>query len=205
MNVGTPVAASGREPRAHRDRHAVDGPVAAHTLGLEGDQVADTEHHGGVYQAVYAFAREDLDAWGASSANRSRRAVRREPHHGGHRRQRGGARGALADRHGGPAPPVEVRIPCNDFKGWLGLNGYDDAAWVRRSAVGRPGPYLRVLEEGILQAGDEIVVEHRPEHDVTVSTMFRAFTTDRPAAGLLGRRPAGPGPCRGAWYVAKGA
>ncbi len=37
----------------------------------------------------------------------------------------------------------------------------------------RPGPYLRVLEEGHLPAGDEIVVEHRPEHGVTVSTMFR--------------------------------
>ena len=32
-------------------------------LGLEGDQVADTKHHGGVDQAVYAFAREDLDFW----------------------------------------------------------------------------------------------------------------------------------------------
>jgi MOSC domain-containing protein YiiM len=49
----------------------------------------------------------------------------------------------------------------------------------RFAAAGRPGPYLRVLEEGTLQAGDALVVEYRPAHDVTVSTMFRALTTDR--------------------------
>ncbi|MEU6136451.1 hypothetical protein [Nocardioides sp. NPDC047086] len=36
-------------------------------------------------------------------------------------------------------------------------------------------PYLRVLEEGQLQVGDEIVVVHRPDHDITVSTLFRAL------------------------------
>ena len=49
-----------------------------------------------------------------------------------------------------------MRIPCNDFKSWSGVSGYDDRAWVKRfAAVGRPGPYLRVLEEGELRAGDE--------------------------------------------------
>ena len=34
-----------------------------------------------------------------------------------------------------------VRIPCNDFKSWQGLNGFDDRAWVRRFAEqSRPGP-----------------------------------------------------------------
>jgi MOSC domain-containing protein YiiM len=36
-----------------------------------------------------------------------------------------------------------------------------------------------VLEPGSLATGDEIDVEHRPDHDVTVSTMFRALTTER--------------------------
>ena len=30
-----------------------------------------------------------------------------------------------------------------------------------------------------MQAGDEIEVVHRPGHGVTVTTMFRALTTDR--------------------------
>jgi MOSC domain-containing protein YiiM len=41
----------------------------------------------------------------------------------------------------------------------MGVSGYDNAQWVKKfAAEARPGPYLRVLEEGQLQAGDEIVV-----------------------------------------------
>ena len=47
------------------DKHPVRGPVPAGRLGLRGDQVGDTMHHGGVDQAVYAYAREDLDWWEA--------------------------------------------------------------------------------------------------------------------------------------------
>ena len=72
-----------------------------------------------------------------------------------------------------------VRTPCNDFKVWMGRTGYDSTAWVRRFAqVARPGPYLRVLGEGVLRAGDDLTVVHRPGHGVTVSTMFRALNTD---------------------------
>jgi MOSC domain-containing protein YiiM len=49
----------------------------------------------------------------------------------------------------------------------------------RFTAVGRPGPYLRVVREGELSAGDTIEVVHRPGHGVTVTTMFRALTTER--------------------------
>ena len=45
--------------------------------------MADTKYHGGIYQAVYAFAREDLDLWVERLGQRSRRPVRREPHHQG--------------------------------------------------------------------------------------------------------------------------
>ena len=75
---------------------------------------------------------------------------------------------------------ASVRIPCNDFKSWQRLNGYDDRAWVKRFAArGRPGPYLRVVQEGELRAGDDLRVVHQPGHGVTVSTMFRALTTER--------------------------
>jgi len=44
---------------------------------------------------------------------------------------------------------------------------------------GRPGAYLRVVEEGRLQAGDTVSVVDRPGHRVSVGTAFRALTTDR--------------------------
>ena len=48
----------------------------------------------------------------------------------------------------------------------------------------RSGAYLRVITSGEIQAGDEITVSHRPDHDVTVALFFRA-SMDQP--GLLPR------------------
>jgi MOSC domain-containing protein YiiM len=74
---------------------------------------------------------------------------------------------------------ASVRIPCNDFKNWMGLGGFHNAAWVKRfTRVGRPGPYLRVVGEGEIGVGDPIEVVHRPGHGVTVATMFRALTSE---------------------------
>ncbi len=181
VNVGTPVAVewAGTIGRTSIRKHSVEGPVRVHELGLEGDQVADTKHHGGVFQAVYAYAQEDLEVWAGRNGGPLAPAMF------GENLTTVGLdvnEAVLGERWRiGTAllSPIEVRIPCLVFKHWLGLHDLDDAGWVKRfTAEGRPGPYLRVLEEGVLQAGDEIVVEHRPEHGVTVSTMFRALTTE---------------------------
>jgi len=166
--------------RTSIEKHPVDGPVMARRLGLDGDQVSDTVHHGGVDQAVYAFAREDLDAWverlgqaipdGMFGENLTTSGIDVNEAEVGERWTVGEAVLEVAS----------VRIPCNDFKGWMALCGYDPTAWVKRfAAAGRPGPYLRVLGEGPVRAGDPIEVIHRPGHGITVSTMFRALTTDR--------------------------
>jgi len=181
VNVGRPqVRDWAGIGRTSIEKHPVPGPVAARTLGLDGDQVSDTEHHGGVDQAVYAFAREDLDRWveylgqpirdGQFGENLTTSGIDVNEAELGERWRIGSAVLEVAS----------VRIPCNDFKNWMGLSGYDDSAWVKRfAAEGRPGPYLRVVEEGELVAGDAIDVVHRPGHGVTVSMMFAALTTRR--------------------------
>jgi MOSC domain-containing protein YiiM len=162
------------------EKHPVTGAVPVGQFGVEGDQVGDTVHHGGLDQAVYAFAREDLDWWecelgreirnGQFAENLTTHGIDVNEAEVGERWRVGTALFEVA----------MVRIPCNDFKNWQRVNGYDDRAWVKRFAErGRPGPYLRVIEEGVVRAGDELVVAHRPGHGVTVSTMFRALTTDR--------------------------
>src|SRR3954470_23334289 len=54
------------------DKRPVLGPVPVRApgtkaggvgSGLEGDTIGDRAHHGGDDQAVYAYAREDLDDW----------------------------------------------------------------------------------------------------------------------------------------------
>ncbi|MGZ4459590.1 MAG: MOSC domain-containing protein [Nocardioidaceae bacterium] len=181
VNVGTPVDEewAGNLRRTAIRKSPVTGPVRVRELGLDGDQVADTEHHGGTYQAVYAFAQEDLDFWseqlgetvppGLFGENLTTTGIDVNEAVVGERWRIGTALLQV----------TEVRIPCNVFKNWLGVRGYDNTVWVKRfTAEGRPGPYLRVLEEGTLRVGDPITVEHRPAHGVTVSTMFKALTTD---------------------------
>lgn len=165
------------------DKRPVAGPVAVSApgpkgtgaVGLAGDRVYDVRHHGGTDQAVYAYAREDLDRWAAE--------LGREPPDGafGENLTTVGldVNGALIGerwRVGGRVV-LEVccpRIPCVTFQGWMGEPG-----WLKRfTRRTLPGAYLRVVEPGEIQAGDEIAVTHRPDHSVTVALTFRALTTE---------------------------
>jgi MOSC domain-containing protein YiiM len=182
VNAATPVEAPwlGAQHRTAIDKRPVAEPVRVDRDGLVGDQVGDTRNHGGTYQAVYAYAREDLDFWteqlggpvapGTFGENLTTAGIDVNAAVLGERWRIGTVLLQVCS----------VRIPCSVFQGWMGRSGYDESAWVKRfTQVGRPGPYLRVLEEGTLQVGDELVVESRPDHGVTVATMFRALTTDR--------------------------
>lgn len=52
--------------------------------------------------------------------------------------------------------------------------------WLKTlTADARPGAYLSVVSPGVVRGGDAVRILHRPEHDVTVSLMFRALTTER--------------------------
>lgn len=180
VNVGTPREADWAGiGRTSIDKVTVPGRVDVRRLGLAGDEVSDKVHHGGVDQAVYAFAREDLDAWadelgqeirdGQFAENLTTAGIDVNEAEIGERWRIGDVLLEV----------TSVRTPCNDFKNWMGRSGYDNRAWVKRFAqVARPGPYLRVLAEGTVGAGDPIEVVHQPGHGITVSLMFRALILD---------------------------
>lgn len=157
------------------DKRPVDGPVRVRTLGLEPDEIADQRDHGGVDQAVYAFAAEDLAWWsdqigrtlvpGEFGENLTTAGVELNDARIGERWRVGSTLLEVAS----------VRIPCSVFAGFV-----DQPRWVKRfTRVGRPGPYLRVIEEGSIAPGDRIEVVERRPHDLTVGMMFRALTTER--------------------------
>ncbi|MFH8403374.1 MOSC domain-containing protein [Streptomyces sp. NPDC018019] len=165
-------------------KQPVEGPVAVSApgpkgvagSGLAGDAVVNRKHHGGDDQAVYAYAREDLDVWerelgrelpaGLFGENLTTRGL--DVTHA-----RIGERWRV-----GPRLLLEVtsaRIPCMTFQGRMGEPG-----WIKRfTQAGVPGAYLRVVEPGEIRRGDPITVEHRPGHDVTIALTFRAMTTER--------------------------
>ncbi|MET7357472.1 MOSC domain-containing protein [Streptomyces sp. NPDC005562] len=186
VNVGRRTAVdytSSPTGRTAIDKRPVRGPVLVTApgakgvggSGMAGDEIGDLRHHGGTDQAVYAYAREDLDAWertlgrplpdGTFGENLTTSGV-----------DVNGARIGERWRIGSDLV-LEVtsgRIPCRTFQGHLGETG-----WVKRFTGERaPGAYLRVIEPGEIRAGDAIAIVHRPEHEVTVALQFRAITTE---------------------------
>jgi MOSC domain-containing protein YiiM len=166
------------------DKHPATGPVEVRAPGPKGtglgsgavgDQIFDTAHHGGDDQALYAYAREDLDVWAAELGRALPGGV-----FGENLTTAGldvtGAR--IGERwRVGEQVVVEVaipRIPCRTFANWMAEQG-----WVKRFTIrAAPGAYLRVVVPGEVRAGDPISVVSRPDHDVTVGLTFRALTRE---------------------------
>jgi MOSC domain-containing protein YiiM len=176
-NPWKPVALTGIDKRPVSGQVLVTapGPRGTGAVGLEGDRVYDVKHHGGGDQAVYAYAREDLDGWQAELGVPLRNGV-----FGENLTTEGLAvNDALVGERWriGDEVLLEVccpRIPCGTFQGWLGRTG-----WIKRfTEAASPGAYLRVIAPGRIQSGDPVVIEHRPDHDVTVAVTFRATTTE---------------------------
>ena len=186
VNVGRTVDVPwGQLKRTAIDKRPVDGPVQVHPLGVGDDEVADLQHHGGAVQAVYAYAREDLDAWegrlgrelraGQFGENLTTQGIDLNAARAGDRWRIGGT---LLELSG-------VRIPCSVFQGFM-----DEQHWVKRFVLeGRPGAYFRVIEAGTIRAGDAIEVVERRAHDVTVDLLFRALTTQRHLIPQLAEEP----------------
>jgi MOSC domain-containing protein YiiM len=176
----------GKAARSAINKRPAADQVAVRLLGLDGDEQADKEHHGGREQALYAYAREDLDWWTEQ--------LGRELSNGmfGENLTTAGidVSAALIGetwRVGTALMQVTApRIPCVTFKSWL-----DEPHWVKRFAsAGRPGAYLRVLSEGSVGAGDGLAVLSRPDQAVTVAESMQAFYGDQE---ILSRLLQGPG------------
>jgi MOSC domain-containing protein YiiM len=84
------------------------------------------------------------------------------------------------------------RIPCATFEGWL-----QRAGWIRQfTQAAVPGAFLRVVEPGMISAGDAIKILRRPSHDVTISLVFRALTVEPELLPLILVADALPSECR---------
>ncbi len=167
VNVGAirRVEHRGRSSRTGIWKHPVEGRVAVRGVNLDGDDQADRRFHGGPDKAVYAYAAEDY-AWWAGELGRELEAGTF-----GENLTIEGAdlRTVLVDERWLVGTAVlevsQPRTPC-----WkLGLRMDDDRFPARFTAAARPGAYLRIVREGEVGAGDEVVSFHRPEHGVTLA------------------------------------
>ena len=154
----------GRELTSSIFKERVDGPVRVRADHLEGDRQADPSAHGGADKAVSVYTEEDA-AWWATELGRPPET----PQFGENLRVSGiDVHAAVIGERWRIGTAVlqvsEPRTPC-----WkIGLRMGDPRFPRAFAAARRPGVMLRVLEQGVLQAGDTIDVLDRPAHGVTV-------------------------------------
>ncbi|HEY5143441.1 MAG TPA: MOSC domain-containing protein [Solirubrobacteraceae bacterium] len=173
VNVGVPrpVEVNGHTVWTAIWKDPVEGRVPLRGVNLRGDDQADRTVHGGPDKAVYAYGAQDTDWWedelgtplgpGAFGENLTVRGIPV-------------SEAVIGERWAVGSALLEVaqpRLPC--FK--LGLRMNDPRFLKRFAQAGRPGAYLRVIEEGDIGAGDTIEVVSRPEHGVTSALVSRAI------------------------------
>jgi MOSC domain-containing protein YiiM len=173
VNVGRPrtVDWHGRVVTTAIWKQPVGGRLRLQGVNIDGDDQADRRVHGGPTKAVYAYAAEDYAWWadtlgttlepGTFGDNLTVTDINLADAVVGERWRIGSALLRV----------TEPRIPC--FK--LGLR-MADAGFVERFAdAARPGTYLAIDDAGELGAGDRIELLHRPDHQVTVGMVERAY------------------------------
>ncbi len=148
--------------------------VQVRTLGLDGDKVGNTKHHGGPDQALYLYSAEDY-AWWSSELG-----IECQPGLFGENLtlDRWWDTPRIGDRIVLDGITLELtapRIPCNTLATRMGMPSF-----VKRFAdARRPGAYVRVVSEGTVAAESSATVERSGHADATIA-MANAVWFDTP-------------------------
>ncbi|HEX9935628.1 MAG TPA: MOSC domain-containing protein [Longimicrobium sp.] len=145
-------------------KEPVSGPVFLGRTNLDGDRQADPQHHGGPDKAAMAYAAAHYPLWNAE--------LGRELPHGGFGENftvegQDESSVCIGDVYAIGEARVQIsqpRVPCWKIARRWGIR--ELSARVQRTR--RTGWYLRVLLEGHVAAGDEVVLLDRPHPGWTV-------------------------------------
>lgn len=180
VNVGLPrdVTWQGRTVHTGIWKVPVEGPLIARRLNIDGDGQGDLAGHGGEHRAVFVYQDESYRYW-------QRQLGRTDLAYGqfGENFTVEGLADAevcIGDRYRIGNAVFEVtqpRVTC--YRLGIRLNEPEMAALLVKH--GRPGFYFRVIEEGQVQAGDEITqVASGPERMSVVDINALLYTPGHP-------------------------
>jgi MOSC domain-containing protein YiiM len=160
----------------------VKGPVFAGATNLRGDRQGDPEHHGGVDKAVLAYSADHYPKW---------REELRMPHmpHGGFAENltiRGLSEESvcIGDLFRIGAATFEVsqpRQPCWKIARRWRMHELTGYVLVR----GRTGWYLRVLEEGFIEAGEAVQLIERRNPGWTIARANKVIYQQKDDPALI--------------------
>ena len=152
-------------------KERVEGPVGVRWHNLEGDDQSDRKSHGGADKAVYAYAREDEDWWESELGRTLPNGLFGENLTTTGLDLTNAVIGQTWTVGTAVLQVTEPRTPC-----WkLGLRLGDPAFPRRAAASRRPGVLLRVLREGVLEAGDAVALGEPPAHGITAADVNRVY------------------------------
>lgn len=160
----------------------VEGPVRVTTIGLAIDEQGDPKHHGGPEKALHHYPRDHYPAWHDELAGQGgNTAVLRHAGAFGENLTTTGLTEAdvcVGDRFRLGTALVEVsqaRQPCWKLNHRFGFAGMSRAV----QGSGRTGWYYRVIEEGEVAAGDQLVLVSRPYPQWSLQRLLHVLYVDR--------------------------
>ncbi len=167
VNVGLPrdVVWKGRTVRTAIWKHPVQGPCRVGRLNLDGDGQGDLAGHGGEQRAVFVYQIEAYRYW-------QEQLTRSDFVHGkfGENFTVEGLPDdavCIGDRYRIGTAVFEVtqpRVTCYR----VGIRMNEPRMPALLTGSGRPGFYLRVIDEGVVRAGDEIVQVAEGDERMTI-------------------------------------
>lgn len=169
--LGRPETLPGKKYKTGINKLAIQGPIMVDAEGLVGDAILNRKHHGGVDQAVYIEGSIDL-AWWKSELGRDL------PYGSfGENLVIEGLESAMlaaGDRLAIGEVLLEItsaRIPCATFAAKMG-----EPTFVKRyTRAARPGAYARVLQGGMVEAGQSVAFTPWSGDRVTMREMMATF------------------------------
>ena len=196
VNVGLPRDIAWRGKTVHTAiwKEPVQGRRMVRRLNIDGDGQGDLQGHGGEHRAVFVYQIESYRYW----QDRLGRSDFTYGQFGENFTVDGLSDDevCIGDRYRIGQALFEVtqpRVTC--YRVGIRMNEPQMAALLTSS--GKPGFYFRVLQEGEVEAGDEIVkVADGPER-MTVAEINALLVPARPLASTTGARAAHSGAERG--------
>ena len=157
-------------------KEPIEGRVKVRTLNINGDGQADLIGHGGEMRAVYVYSRDNYDYWekvlgrndlpmGQFGENFTIEGFSDQEVHVGDRFKIGSALFEV----------TQPRVPC--FK--LAIKMQHEGFYGQILKSGRLGFYFRVLEEGEVAAGDEIIRVKVHSIGMTIDQVNRLMYFDK--------------------------
>lgn len=158
--------------------------LAVTPLGLAGDEQGDLRVHGGVEKAIHHYPREHYADWRAELGEHP--LLMQPGAFGENFSTTGWTEGGicLGDRIRAGTALLQVsqgRMPCWKLSDRFAVAGL--ALRVQQS--GRTGWYYRVLEEGVVSAGDTLQLVERAHPDWSLSRLSAVLFDKRIDAALL--------------------